>query len=127
MIQHTAQAEAVKVAARTLAQMLTREECRRARLIKVDVEGVEGRTIRGLELERDCFDVRLDGDSRREGGSNKADDLLHHRLQPSDNALLFLLAAECQNAPHQIARTIAGAQHFVHAFVRERGAGHFDF
>ena len=60
MIQHTAQAEAVKVAARTLAQMLTPEECRRARLIKVDVEGVEGRTIRGLELERDCFDQRLE-------------------------------------------------------------------
>ncbi len=60
MIQQSAQAESVKVAARTLAQMLTLEECRRARLIKVDVEGVEGRTLRGLELERGCFDERLE-------------------------------------------------------------------
>lgn len=60
MIQHATQTESVKVAARTLAQMLTAEECRRARLIKVDVEGVEGRTIRGLGLERGGFDERLE-------------------------------------------------------------------
>jgi FkbM family methyltransferase len=60
MIQHATQTESVKVVARTLAQMLTPDECRRARLIKVDVEGGEGRTIRGLELERDCFDERLE-------------------------------------------------------------------
>ena len=52
MIQHATQTESVKVAARTLAQMLSPDEWRRARLIKVDVEGVEGRTIRGLGLER---------------------------------------------------------------------------
>jgi FkbM family methyltransferase len=60
MIQHATQTESVKVAARTLAQMLTPEECRRARLIKVDVEGVEGRTIRGLGLERGGFNERLE-------------------------------------------------------------------
>jgi FkbM family methyltransferase len=60
MIQHGAQTESVRVAARTLAQMLTPEECRRARLIKVDVEGVEGRTLRGLGLERGGFDERLE-------------------------------------------------------------------
>ena len=60
MIQHTSEARSVKVRARTLAQMLTVEECRHARLMKIDVEGVEGRTIRGLELERDCFDPRLE-------------------------------------------------------------------
>ena len=60
LIQHTSDARAVKVPARTLAQMLTSEECRRARLMKVDVEGVEGRTLRGLGLERDCFDPRLE-------------------------------------------------------------------
>lgn len=60
MIQRTAQTEAVKVAARPLAQMLTPEECRRARLIKIDVEGVEARTLRGLGLERGGFDQRLE-------------------------------------------------------------------
>jgi FkbM family methyltransferase len=60
MIQHAAQTESVTVAARTLAQMLTPEECRRARLIKVDVEGVEGRTLRGLGLERGGFHERLE-------------------------------------------------------------------
>jgi FkbM family methyltransferase len=60
MIKRTAQAESVKVAARPLSQMLTDEECRRARLIKMDVEGVEARAIRGLRLERDCFDARVE-------------------------------------------------------------------
>ena len=60
MLQHATQTESVKVNARTLAQMLTPDEYRRARLIKVDVEGVEGRTIRGLGLERGGFDERLE-------------------------------------------------------------------
>ena len=60
MIQHATQTESVNVAARTLAQMLTPDEYRRARLIKVDVEGVEGRTIRGLGLERGGFHERLE-------------------------------------------------------------------
>jgi FkbM family methyltransferase len=60
MLQHGTQTESVTVKARTLAQMLTPEESRRARLIKVDVEGVEGRTIRGLGLERDVFNERVE-------------------------------------------------------------------
>lgn len=60
MLQHGTQTESVKVPARTLAQMLTPDECRRARLIKVDVEGVEGRTIRGLGLERGGFNEQLE-------------------------------------------------------------------
>jgi FkbM family methyltransferase len=60
MLRQATQSESVKVPARTLAQMLTAEDCRRARLIKVDVEGVEGRTIRGLGLERGGFNERLE-------------------------------------------------------------------
>ena len=60
MIRRSEHAQSVRVAARPLAQMLTEEECRRARLIKMDVEGVEARAIRGLGLERDCFDARLE-------------------------------------------------------------------
>lgn len=37
------------VSARTLASMLTADECRSARLIKIDVEGVEAAVLRGLE------------------------------------------------------------------------------
>ena len=60
MIRRDEDAQSVRVAARPLSQMLTSDECRRARLIKMDVEGVEARAIRGLGLERGCFDSRLE-------------------------------------------------------------------
>jgi FkbM family methyltransferase len=44
-----------RVIARPLESMLSLEECRRARIIKIDVEGVEEEAVRGLGLERDVF------------------------------------------------------------------------
>ncbi len=60
LVRQATQPQSVKVAAGSLRRILTPEELRRARLIKVDVEGVEARTIRGLELERGDFDPRLE-------------------------------------------------------------------
>ena len=45
----------VRVGASTLADILTDEECARARLIKIDVEGVEPETVHGLDLESGRF------------------------------------------------------------------------
>jgi FkbM family methyltransferase len=42
-------------AARPLASILTDDECRRARVIKIDVEGVEAEAVRGLGLESGRF------------------------------------------------------------------------
>jgi FkbM family methyltransferase len=60
MIEREGQARAVRVPARALQVILTEDECRRARIIKVDVEGVEAEAIRGLGLESRRFDPRLE-------------------------------------------------------------------
>jgi FkbM family methyltransferase len=80
MIRRSDHAQSVRVAARPLAQMLTEDECRRARLIKMDVEGVEARAIRGLGLERGCFDARLEliVEITVEPGSSEAQELMQY-------------------------------------------------
>ena len=60
MIERDAEARAVRVPARPLQAILTDDECRRARVIKVDVEGVEAEAIRGLRLDSGRFDPRLE-------------------------------------------------------------------
>lgn len=52
--------QAVRVSARPLQEILSDDECRRARIIKVDVEGVEAEAVRGLGLESGRFDARLE-------------------------------------------------------------------
>lgn len=52
--------EAVRVPARPLREILTDEECRRARIVKIDVEGVEAEAVRGLGLDSGRFDARLE-------------------------------------------------------------------
>lgn len=51
----TSGSRTVRVLARPLQSMLSVEECRGARIIKIDVEGVEVEAIRGLGLERETF------------------------------------------------------------------------
>lgn len=60
MLQREAGVNSVTVAASTLADILTDEECRRARLIKMDVEGVEDEVLRGLGLESGRFNEALE-------------------------------------------------------------------
>ncbi|HEY7640765.1 MAG TPA: FkbM family methyltransferase, partial [Steroidobacteraceae bacterium] len=60
MIASTDVAQPVRVPARPLREILTDDECRRARVIKVDVEGVEAEAIRGLGLDSGRFDSRLE-------------------------------------------------------------------
>ena len=60
MIEREGQNRAVRVPARPLRAILTDDECRRARVIKVDVEGVEAEAIRGLGLDSGRFDPRLE-------------------------------------------------------------------
>jgi hypothetical protein len=60
MIGREGHARAVRVPARPLQVILTDDECRRARIIKVDVEGVEAEAIRGLGLQSLRFDPRLE-------------------------------------------------------------------
>jgi FkbM family methyltransferase len=51
----SSESRTAQVVARPLASMLSVDECRRARLIKIDVEGVEVEAVSGLGLERDIF------------------------------------------------------------------------
>jgi Methyltransferase FkbM domain len=60
MIARDDQAQSVRVPARPLQEILSDDECRRARVIKVDVEGVEAEAIRGLGLDSGRFDARLE-------------------------------------------------------------------
>lgn len=60
MLGREGDARSVTVAASTLAEMLTDEECRRARLIKMDVEGVEAETVHGLGLDSGRFNDHLE-------------------------------------------------------------------
>jgi FkbM family methyltransferase len=60
MIERDTEARAIRVPARPLRAILTDVECRRARIIKVDVEGVEAEAIRGLGLDSGRFDPRLE-------------------------------------------------------------------
>jgi len=60
MRQRDGSAGPIKVPASTLAAMLTDEECRRARLIKLDVEGVEAEAVRGLGLDSGRFNEQLE-------------------------------------------------------------------
>lgn len=50
----------VIIAASTLSDILTDEECARARLIKIDVEGMEPETVHGLGLESRRFSKDLE-------------------------------------------------------------------
>jgi FkbM family methyltransferase len=60
MIGREGQNRAIRVPARPLQAILTDDECRRARVIKVDVEGVEAAAIRGLGLDSGRFDPSLE-------------------------------------------------------------------
>lgn len=60
MLRHEGDIRPVRVAASTLAEMLKDDECRRARVIKVDVEGVEAEAVRGLELGSGRFNDDLE-------------------------------------------------------------------
>lgn len=60
LLQQNDSLRSVTVAAGTLADILNDEECRRARLMKVDVEGVEDEVIRGLQLESGRFNESLE-------------------------------------------------------------------
>lgn len=60
MLRREGDVRPVTVAARPLAEMLTDEECRRACLIKVDVEGVEAETVHGLGLDSGRFNEQLE-------------------------------------------------------------------
>jgi FkbM family methyltransferase len=60
MIRGKGSSASVFVPARTLADMLTDDECRRARIIKIDVEGVEFAAVRGLGLESGRFSDQLE-------------------------------------------------------------------
>jgi FkbM family methyltransferase len=55
MLSHGEQSRSTTAAARPLASILTDDECRRARIIKIDVEGVEAKAVRGLCLESGRF------------------------------------------------------------------------
>ncbi len=60
LLRQNGSSNSVTVPASTLAGILTDEECRRARLIKVDVEGVEDEAIRGLQLDSGRFNDSLE-------------------------------------------------------------------
>jgi len=60
MFRRGSELRPITVAASTLADMLTDEECRRARLIKLDVEGVEAEAVRGLGLDSGRFNDQLE-------------------------------------------------------------------
>lgn len=60
MLRREGDVRPVTVAASPLAEMLTDEECRRARLIKVDVEGVEAEAVHGLGLASGRFNDQLE-------------------------------------------------------------------
>lgn len=55
LLQRCPHSGTARVTGRPLAAMLTDEECRRARIIKIDVEGAEADAILGLELESGRF------------------------------------------------------------------------
>jgi FkbM family methyltransferase len=55
MLSHGELSRSAIAAARPLASILTDDECRRARVIKIDVEGVEAEAVRGLGLESGRF------------------------------------------------------------------------
>jgi FkbM family methyltransferase len=65
--------------ARTLASILTDEESRRARVIKIDVEGVEAAAIRGLGLESGRFSNNLE----------LVVEILHDKSDPERSAQLL--------------------------------------
>ncbi|HEY0684815.1 MAG TPA: FkbM family methyltransferase [Steroidobacter sp.] len=60
MMGRSGSSRGVAIAASTLSDILTDDECARARLIKVDVEGVEPETVHGLGLESGRFSKDLE-------------------------------------------------------------------
>jgi hypothetical protein len=60
MIPRGGAGRGVTIAANTLSDILTDDECARARLIKIDVEGVEPETVQGLGLESSRFHKDLE-------------------------------------------------------------------
>src|SRR5690606_27745738 len=76
------------IRARTLAEMLTREEIRRARIIKIDVEGSEIKAIRGLvpvlsEVRDDCeLVVEVGGALPPAPSADVAYDQIYRLLKP---------------------------------------------
>lgn len=60
MMGHDGGGRGVCVDASTLSELLTDEECARARLIKIDVEGVEPEVVHGLGLESGRFSKDLE-------------------------------------------------------------------
>lgn len=60
MIPRGTEGRGITIAASTLSDILTDDECARARLIKIDVEGVEPETVKGLGLESRPFNKDLE-------------------------------------------------------------------
>lgn len=60
MIRRNEGTQSVTVPARALADILTDDECGRARVVKVDVEGVEADTVRGIGLESGRFSDQVE-------------------------------------------------------------------